>query len=116
MNDKGEAEIGQTVYLRPQTKQAPTVCYQRLAAVVVSYDAWPYVLVRVFDQPGNERGRETQIHRLNIGLHRKTTATDKTGGDSVQGDEGPKMVGKRIAIPVPPIDPSSGYDQPMLPF
>lgn len=112
MNEKTEAEIGQTVYLRPSTKAAPDECYRRLAAVLVSYDKWPYVQVRVFDRPNTPEGRVIWVYRMNVGLHR--TVESKKEGDTVQGDEKPRMVGKRIGAPVPPIDPESGYDQPVL--
>lgn len=110
MREQTEAELGTTVWLRPFTKQAPAECYARLAAVVVSYDRWPMVLVRVFPtaelRPGYDpdRGKEMLIHRDNIGLNPKTVKREK-GGDRVGSEE--DEPGRRIrtmGTPVPNID------------
>lgn len=113
MNNPDDAEEGATVYLRPQTKQAPTVCYKRLAAVLVSTSKWPFVTVRIFDSPDEPRGREIDIHRDNVGLRRKIEPRTKEG-DGQQNDGGSAMVGKPLASPVKPIHPDSGYEEPML--
>jgi hypothetical protein len=108
--DQGEIPIGQTGFLRPQTKQASAECYARLAAVIVSYDEWPYVWVRVFDQPGNGHGREIKVHRDNIGKRRRTAQRDK-GGDMAGGDDQPAPTPKPRKHE---IAPSTGYEEPML--
>lgn len=114
MRDQTEAEIGATVYLRPTTKQAPRICWLQLAAVVVSYEAWPMVVVRVFRAEDDGRGSEHRVHKDNIGLRRKTAVKEKGGDTTQQHDEGPGMIGRRIARPVAPLPPDCGYDEPML--
>jgi hypothetical protein len=101
--NKEDAEIGQTVYPRAFTKQAPRECYLGLAAVLVSVDEWPMVIVRIFDDPDQPRGREIKLHRDNVGLHRKTVKREKDG-DRVGGTEGPMarvpVLGKPVQHPV----------------
>lgn len=112
MNDQSEAQVGTTVYLRPTTKQAPAECYRRLAAVVVSYSAWPIVEVRIFD---SVEGRLLRVHRDNIGLRRKTIKKDKQGDMTGNVDDAASsMVGKPIGRPLPPLDPDCGYEEPVL--
>lgn len=104
MNEQQDAEIGQSVWLRPHTKQAPAECYARLAAVIVSYRDWPMVRVRVFDKKDPEEGREIRVHRDNIGLNPKTVKKDK-GGDMVgshDGEAGRKI--KTMGTPIPNLD------------
>lgn len=79
--NKEDAEIGQTVHLRPHTKVAPPACYRRLAASVVSYARWPMVAVWLPDEK-----REIDVHRDNIGLHPAgNKAQEKKAGDQAGG-------------------------------
>lgn len=112
MINQDDAEVGGTVYLRPTTKQAPRECYLRLAAVIVSYVGWPMVTVRVFDVPNDGYGREITVHRDNIGIRRKTK--EKTQGDGQNAGEVGKSNIRPFARPVKPIDPESGYEEPVL--
>lgn len=110
MINQEDAALGTTVFLRPTTKLAIRECYQRLAAVLVSYERWPMVLVRVFDEPDNPYGREITVHRDNIGLRRKTKQREQGDGAN-QPESRSGMVGRPFAKPHPPV---SGYDEPVL--
>lgn len=80
-----DAEPGDTVYLRPSTKQAPLECYLGLAAVLVDAKTdWPMVKVNVPDATQPEGVKEMLIHKQNIGLNPKTVKREK-GGDQVGG-------------------------------
>lgn len=110
MINQEDAELGQSVWLRPATKQAPPECYRRLAAVLVSYDKWPMVLVRVFPtselRPGYnpDIGKEMLVHRDNVGLNPKVIKREK-GGDMVGSiDDAPERKVRVLGRPVPPID------------
>lgn len=110
MYNQSEADVGVTVYLRPTTRQAPAECYKRLPAVVVSYDQWPMVQVRIFD---TVEGRLLTVHRDNIGLRRKTVKREHHG-DGVGQEGTPPEPTRVLGRPVKPLSPESGYEEPML--
>lgn len=73
--------IGTTVWLRPSTIAAPRVCYLGLSGVVVSYQQWPDVLVKI-QESAEAEPREVLIYCENLALHRpRQTAS----GDSATG-------------------------------
>lgn len=111
MLDKGQVEPGTTVWLRAGTKTAPAICYTGMSAVFVSDDHWPYVTVRVFEAGNDGHGRETDLHKDNIRLTRKTIKKDK------QGDMAGSNVDENAKPPKPrkhAIDPASGYAEGVL--
>lgn len=112
MIDQHDAEIGATVYLRPGTKTAPGVCYRRLAAVLVSVDKWPLVTVRVFESPDEPRGREIDLHRLNVGIRRKTAAKQKEGDGRTSAE--PAAPVRILGRPHPPLALGGGEEEQML--
>jgi hypothetical protein len=115
MINQDDAQPGETVWLRPGTKQASAECYARLAAVLVDVKTqWPYVKVNIPDASSPDGVRPLTTHRLNVGLRPKTVKKEK-GGDQVGAEDGVPLVRvKTMGKPVPPIDPACGYEEDML--
>lgn len=120
MLDPNDAPLGSTVYLRPQTRQAPGICYQRVAAVLTSVDQWPYVLVEVAPTHADLGVKPTvyRIHRDNVGLHpaaNQSQAADKKEGDSVGSNATPPVKPRVMPGKPVPIDTCDGlYDEQVL--
>ncbi len=110
MNNKDDAEIGQTVHLRPTTKTAPTECYLRLRVELISVAAWPMCAVWV-RRPG-QNGYEINVHRDNIGLHAHDSKLKKTDGDGTN-TEVMKAVTKPAFRPHKPLS-DGDWEEPVL--
>lgn len=110
MLDKENGPIGTTVYLRPQTKMAPQVCYLRLAAVVVGYTGWPMMQVRIPDMADIVM----TVHKDNVALHPAGSVKTKGEGDgSGQGGTGEGAT-KPAFRPHKPLDLPSGWIEEVL--
>lgn len=86
-------EIGTTVYLRPNTRTCSPVCYRRLAAEVVSYAQWPYVLVSI--REGTQPPRELLIHSENMGLHPQKQTSSGDSATDAKNWRIPKLITRR---------------------
>lgn len=102
MINKDDAEMGQVVFLRPQTKLAPRECHLRLAAEILDMAQWPIVYVKT------ETGKYLSVHRDNIGLH--PPVVKKKQGD------GQDTSAIKVKPAFPPHKPLSGgdFEEPML--
>lgn len=82
-----DAEPGDTVYLRPNTKTAGADCVRLAAAILVDAKSeWPIVIVNVPDADQPEGVRTIKVHRIDVGLNPKVVKREK-GGDQVGGGE-----------------------------
>lgn len=108
MINKDDREIGETVWLRPQTKQAPRECYQRLAAVLRSVDAWPLVEVWI-----TVLNKSLVVHRDNVSLRPPTiTGKKEKGGDGSNRAEETRV--QPAFRPHPPLNLASDQEEQML--
>lgn len=106
VNAKTDAEIGQTIYLKPTTKTAPRECYSGAAVRLVSVADWPFVSVWLPDEK-----REIKIHRLNAVLHPPGFTLKKEGDGANAGT--PAVTAKPAFPPHKPLS-SGDYEEPML--
>jgi hypothetical protein len=78
LNNKEDANVGDTVFLTPRSKQAPRICYGRYAVTVTSLADWPYVTVQL-------NGAAHNIHRDNINKSASKVGKTRSDGDGVGG-------------------------------
>lgn len=105
MNAQTDAEIGDTVYLKPTTRTAPRECYLGLAVRLLSVEFWPRVDVLLPD------GRHMVLHRLNVVLHPPGFTLKKQGDGANQVEM--EMVVKPAFRPHKPLS-DGDWEEPML--
>jgi hypothetical protein len=84
LKDTDELEIGQQLYLYPQTKAAGVECYRYLAVTLIERQKayWPRLHVE-WTEKGADRPTTRLIHKDNIRLKPPEKATAKKEGDAV---------------------------------
>ncbi len=104
-----ELEVGQRVYLYPNTKQASFNVHRQLAAVVEKDPKahWPRVLVAW--KEGDE-DRWELVHRDNISVKpiAPPKSKDKEHGDAVGSSDGGPAKVRVLGSPIKQIDPDLG--------
>ncbi len=117
VKDKDEIPVGETGWLRPQTKMAPAYCFRRLAAEILDYTHWPMVKVRIYTgDPVHEDGYHTMVvHRDNI-VKNPQRVVKKKQGDQVgqDGDEEGESKVRVLPGKPKPLDPECGYEEQVL--
>lgn len=113
LRDVDAAEVGQTVHLYPNSKQAGVECYQRPAVVIIAKLTayWPRVYVQWADpnRPGQVLKR--LVHRDNIRLH-PSSKNETAGGDSTTDHAEPVFASPRVVGAKPkPIELGSEDEQ-----
>lgn len=98
--DREEVQVGQTVYLYPQTKQADADCYaQRVAEVISPLKAyWPKVHVQ-WDHPTESRKVSRLVHKDNIRL-KPPSAAKSNEGDATTDHEVQHAQARPLGKPV----------------
>jgi len=107
-----DAEIGRTVWLRPNTKTASKWCHLRLPAEIVSYTEWPIVQVHI--EPGKKLAKMLiRVHRLDIALNPAKGKQDRQG-DSAHQSGAVIASGRPAYRPYKPIDLPEGWEEQPL--